>query len=155
MNQIKLILSAMLLLGFASVAESATSSSALYVGVRESENPGAEVVERWKLYGSSKALMIGVDEYTNGWPRLSMAVRDADESVSLYVPVAEDTPTSRIERYARALEAYRQGDFATAMAGWRELADADSVSATMCAWAEKLLTDAPTDWDGVFDLESK
>ena len=47
--------------------------------VRESENSGAEVVERWKLYGASKALVIGIDEYTNGWPRLSMAVRDAEE----------------------------------------------------------------------------
>jgi len=36
-------------------------------------------VERWKLYGSSKALVIGIDEYNNGWPHLSMAVRDAEE----------------------------------------------------------------------------
>ncbi|MBT5569776.1 MAG: caspase family protein, partial [Alphaproteobacteria bacterium] len=36
-------------------------------------------MERWKLYGSSKALVIGIDEYNNGWPHLSMAVRDAEE----------------------------------------------------------------------------
>ncbi|MBT5572416.1 MAG: adenylate/guanylate cyclase domain-containing protein [Alphaproteobacteria bacterium] len=78
-----------------------------------------------------------------------------DEPVDLHVPVAEDAPASLMERYALALDAYRQGKFTTAIAGWRELTDVDPVSATMRARAESLLTDAPTDWDGVYDLESK
>ncbi len=28
-------------------------------------------------YGDSRALVIGIDDYRNGWPRLSNAVRDA------------------------------------------------------------------------------
>jgi len=79
MSRAKLFISAAFFLSFTSFAEAAPTSSALYVDVRESENSGAEVVERWKLYGASKALVIGIDEYTNGWPRLSMAVRDAEE----------------------------------------------------------------------------
>ncbi|MEX0923278.1 MAG: caspase family protein [Rhodovibrionaceae bacterium] len=34
--------------------------------------------ERWKLYGASHALVIGIDEYSAGWPRLSNAVKDAE-----------------------------------------------------------------------------
>ncbi len=57
-------------------AEAAQPDSALYVELR---SEGAEAAsERWKLYGSSHALVIGIDDYDNGWPRLSNAVRDAE-----------------------------------------------------------------------------
>ncbi len=52
--------------------------SAVFVDIRESESPGARVVERWKLYGASHALVIGIDDYSEGWPRLSNAVKDAE-----------------------------------------------------------------------------
>jgi hypothetical protein len=83
MDRTKIFLSAAMLIACGSFASSfaqaAPTSSALYVDVRENDNPNAEIVERWKLYGASKALVIGIDEYSNGWPRLSMAVRDAEE----------------------------------------------------------------------------
>ncbi len=37
----------------------------------------AGVTESVKLYGSSHALVIGIDDYRKGWPRLSNAVKDA------------------------------------------------------------------------------
>ena len=59
-------------------AVAATPSSALYVDLRDKDSPDGQVIERWKLYNASKALIIGIDAYNNGWPRLSMAVRDAE-----------------------------------------------------------------------------
>ncbi len=56
----------------------AAETSAVYVDIRESESADARVVERWKLYGASHALVIGIDDYTAGWPRLSNAVKDAE-----------------------------------------------------------------------------
>jgi formylglycine-generating enzyme required for sulfatase activity len=38
---------------------------------------GAPVSETVRLYSNSHALVIGIDNYTNGWPRLSNAVKDA------------------------------------------------------------------------------
>ncbi len=55
------------------------AESAVYVEVSDSEAEDARVVERWKLYGSSHALVIGIDNYSNGWRRLSNAVKDAQE----------------------------------------------------------------------------
>ncbi len=47
------------------------------VKLRSKESPGAPVAEEVNLYDSSYALVIGIDSYTNGWPRLSGAVNDA------------------------------------------------------------------------------
>ena len=58
-------------------AKAAETDSAVYVELQASDNAAA--VERWKLYGASHALVIGIDEYTAGWPRLSNAVKDAEE----------------------------------------------------------------------------
>ena len=55
----------------------AATESGVYVEFRASEAADAPVVERWKLYGASHALVIGIDNYTGGWPRLSNAVKDA------------------------------------------------------------------------------
>ena len=46
------------------------------VSVRASDAADA-AVESVRLYGASHALVIGIDEYTNGWPRLSNGVSDA------------------------------------------------------------------------------
>ena len=47
------------------------------VQIRASEAVNAPVLENVDLYQQSYALVIGIDEYTNGWPRLSNAVKDA------------------------------------------------------------------------------
>ena len=72
---------AALLLGFwllgLPVAAASDEDRGIYVEVRESESADAPVSDFWRLYGASHALVIGIDDYTNGWPRLSNAVKDA------------------------------------------------------------------------------
>ncbi len=51
----------------------------LSVKLKKSEAPGAPVAEEVTLYGSSHALVIGIDDYNAGWPRLSGAVKDAKQ----------------------------------------------------------------------------
>jgi len=47
------------------------------VEIREREDPTARVVEEVELYRASYALVVGINAYQAGWPRLSNAVRDA------------------------------------------------------------------------------
>lgn len=54
-----------------------SSDRGIRVKLRTKESPDAPVAEEVNLYGSSYALIIGIDNYTQGWPRLSNAVRDA------------------------------------------------------------------------------
>ena len=49
----------------------------IQVQLRESERPGAPAAGDMTLYNASYALVIGIDAYHNGWPRLSGAVDDA------------------------------------------------------------------------------
>lgn len=59
----------------------ATGASAdtrgLTIKLKASEAKDAPVTEEVRLYGSSHALVIGIDKYTGGWPRLRKAVEDA------------------------------------------------------------------------------
>ena len=50
---------------------------AIKVKLRQSERVNAPVVAEVDLYSDSYALVIGIDHYTKGWPRLSGAVHDA------------------------------------------------------------------------------
>jgi hypothetical protein len=63
---------------FLSVSVSAAQRG-ISVTLRQSESVNAPVLEERELYQESYALVIGVDDYNNGWPRLSNAVRDAEE----------------------------------------------------------------------------
>ena len=65
----------MLVLYLAAGAQAAMRG--LTVQLRESEASGAPMAGQVKLYAASHALVIGIDNYTNGWPRLSKAVEDA------------------------------------------------------------------------------
>ncbi|MBW2610556.1 MAG: PEGA domain-containing protein [Deltaproteobacteria bacterium] len=51
---------------------------AIKVKLRESERVNAPVVAEVDLYSDSYALVIGINNYTKGWPRLSGAVHDAE-----------------------------------------------------------------------------
>lgn len=62
---------------FLTAAAGEAASRGIPLKIRASEQPDAAVVEEVQLYGNSHALVIGIDDYTNGWPRLSMAVKDA------------------------------------------------------------------------------
>jgi uncharacterized caspase-like protein len=65
------------LLLLASPAAAEAASRGISVELRESEAAGAAVVERVQLYPRSYAFVIGIDDYTNGWPGLQNAVADA------------------------------------------------------------------------------
>ena len=54
------------------------ASRGIEVELRASERAGAPVSETVRLYGNSYALVIGIDRYTAGWPRLANAVKDAE-----------------------------------------------------------------------------
>ncbi len=60
-------------------ASSSHAGRGLKVKLKKSEQPGAPVTEEVTLYGSSYALVIGIDDYRAGWPRLSGAVKDAHQ----------------------------------------------------------------------------
>jgi Caspase domain len=53
------------------------SCGCLEITLKASEAPGASASETVKLYSASKALVIGIDNYSAGWPALSGAVKDA------------------------------------------------------------------------------
>jgi len=67
----------MLAVGLAWVSTAQAASRGITVELRASERPGAPVAQSVRLYSKSHALVIGIDRYTNGWPRLSNAVKDA------------------------------------------------------------------------------
>jgi formylglycine-generating enzyme required for sulfatase activity len=70
-----LILVLVTVLGLASLANAATRG--IEVVLKSSEAQGAPDAGTVRLYGASYALVIGIDEYTNGWQRLYTAVEDA------------------------------------------------------------------------------
>jgi adenylate cyclase len=78
-----------------------------------------------------------------------------DEPVGLFAPTASDTAPNDIETYASAFRAYTAGNFEGAAGLWREIADIDPAAAAMAARAYTMDKSPPSDWDGVFDLESK
>ena len=53
------------------------ASADVGVQLRASESPNSPYGETVELYSKSYALVIGIDDYTDGWPRLSNAVKDA------------------------------------------------------------------------------
>lgn len=56
----------------------AAASRGISVNIRASESADAPVSDTVELYDKSHALVIGIDDYNNGWPRLSNAIRDAE-----------------------------------------------------------------------------
>ena len=69
-------LAAVLLL-LAGAISAHAASRGLRVELRQSEATGAASAGSVQLYQKSYALVIGIDAYKGGWPRLSNAVRDA------------------------------------------------------------------------------
>ncbi len=96
--------------GIALVASSAFAESrGLSVDLRTSVSADAPVAETVRLYTGSYALVIGIDDYNNGWPRLSKAVEDAERvaaaldeqgfEVDLRIDVDSDTLKSSLEEF--------------------------------------------------------
>ncbi len=90
--------------------------SGLYIDIKESDTPDARVVERWKLYGASHALVIGIDDYVGGWPKLKNAVRDARdlsdelERHGFQVTLKTDLNADELRKTLRAFYALRGSD---------------------------------------------
>ena len=75
---VRMFLVAFLLLATVAVGAAARAETrGLTVKMRASEAADAPPAGEVALYRSSHALVIGIDEYTGGWPRLSNAVEDA------------------------------------------------------------------------------
>ena len=60
-----------------SAAAAGAASRGVRVELKASERPDAQSAGAVELYNESHALVIGIDQYRNGWPRLTNAVRDA------------------------------------------------------------------------------
>jgi len=71
------VLIAFFILGYAGVA--LCEGRGITVEIRASNDPNAPVSESIKLYDNSYALVIGIDDYTAGWPKLRNAIADAQE----------------------------------------------------------------------------
>jgi len=63
---------------FMATALEADAGRGVRLQIRASEQKNAPIVAEVQLYGSSYALVIGIDNYSRGWPRLSYAIRDAE-----------------------------------------------------------------------------
>ncbi len=61
-----------------SVNTYAAGQRGISVTLRQSESVNAPILEKRELYQESYALVIGIDDYNNGWPRLSNAILDAE-----------------------------------------------------------------------------
>ncbi|MDP7098717.1 MAG: caspase family protein, partial [Rhodospirillales bacterium] len=54
------------------------ASRGIEVTLKAGEMKGAPVAGKVLLYSTSHALVIGIDDYTAGWPDLKNAVKDAE-----------------------------------------------------------------------------
>lgn len=76
--KVKAVLGLILVSALISAGSAAAAAErGLPVKIRASEAKDATVIEEVELYANSHALVIGIDDYSGGWPRLSNAVKDA------------------------------------------------------------------------------
>ncbi len=73
---VSLILAIMVVLGVS--GDGAAATREIEVDLKATERTDAPIAETVRLYEASHALVIGIDAYTGGWPRLSNAVKDAE-----------------------------------------------------------------------------
>ncbi len=80
--------------------------------LRASDKADAEVAEEVLLYANSHIFVIGIDAYINGWPRLSIAVKDAEEKAKLAAERAKFAAEAEAEARRKAEEETRRKAFA-------------------------------------------
>ena len=83
----------------AGIAEAASKRS-VPLKLRASDKADAEVAEEVLLFENSHTLVIGIDAYINGWPRLSIAVKDAEEKAKLAAERAKFAAEAEARRKA-------------------------------------------------------
>ena len=69
---------ASLLLIIVSFSPSDAKERGIEVKFHQNELPGSPIIGDTEMYKNSYALVIGINNYTQGWPRLSEAVHDAE-----------------------------------------------------------------------------
>ena len=84
---------------FAGIAGAASKRS-VPLKLRASDKADAEVAEEVLLYENSHTLVIGIDAYINGWPCLSMAVKDAEQLAKLAAERAKFAAEAKARRKA-------------------------------------------------------
>ena len=83
----------------AGIAEAASKRS-VRLKLRASDKADAEVAEEVLFYENSHILVIGIGAHINGWPRLSMAVEDAEERAKLAAERAKFAAEAKARRKA-------------------------------------------------------
>ncbi|XOV88772.1 MAG: caspase family protein [Pseudomonadota bacterium] len=78
MNLTRLLMSVILVALVVVAMPGSAAMRGVTVSLRAEEKIDAPIVETVELYTESHALVIGIDNYTNGWPKLSNAVKDAE-----------------------------------------------------------------------------
>ena len=63
---------------FAFTALKADAKRGVQLQIRANEDKNAPIIKELQLYDSSYALVIGINNYTQGWPKLTNAIRDAE-----------------------------------------------------------------------------
>ena len=84
------------------------AAGALDITFKESEVDGAKDGAEARLYSTSKALVIGMDHYTEtGWPQLSMGIKDAEavaealKAQGFAVTLVKDLKSDELDRTFR------------------------------------------------------
>ena len=72
----------LILLAWAHKSDASDITRGLSIPLRAGIDSGAGISKKLQLYRGSKALIIGINNYTNGWLKLSMAVEDARQVVA-------------------------------------------------------------------------
>ena len=91
-------------------------SRGISIQLRASEAIGAPVSETVQLYEKSHALVIGIDNYSGGWPRLSMAIQDAEavaeglKARGFEVALAKNLNSSQLREKLRSFFAIKGSD---------------------------------------------
>ena len=112
MNRIGVILIASLFIN----GVVAAPNRGISVQLRTSEAAGAPVSDTVQLYEKSYALVIGIDNYTGGWPRLNEAVQDAEavaeglKAKGFEVALAPNLGSSQLREKLRSFFAIKGSD---------------------------------------------
>jgi tol-pal system protein YbgF len=104
------------LLAAMAVGDGSAVSRGVEVTLKAGEGAGAPALETVTLYGASHALVIGIDDYTGGWPRLSNAVKDARavaeelDRQGFQVTLETNLTASRLDRSLKEFFAIKGSD---------------------------------------------
>ena len=112
----RVLVGVLALLAAMAAGDGSAASRGVQVTLKAGEGVGAPVAETVTLYGASHALVIGIDKYTGGWPRLSNAVNDARavaeelDRQGFQVTLETDLTATRLDRSLKEFFAIKGSD---------------------------------------------